>query len=59
MQKIIVNMKGELTTKYFIQMSRTSFWKDVEDKLIRIWGKGNVWKSISGRMYPIEPYKLL
>lgn len=37
----------------FVQISRISFWKDLEDKLIRILGKGRIFKMVGEKMFQI------
>ena len=53
-QKVEIEVKGE-KPKFLVQLSRLSFWRELEEKLIRILGPGKLWKMIATRLYPIEP----
>ena len=53
LQKIMIRIKGEPKVESFIQMSRISFWKDLEAKIIRILGYGKVTKQVANKTQAI------
>ena len=59
LKQLTVAKLQQAEQKFIVQISRRDSWRGLEEKIIRCWGTGRLWKLYNRKHYRVNPSSIL